>query len=632
MRLICGLIRLDGADADPALVRAMAAAMTAPGLFPRLALRADGPAALAVLDFRRPAGDAPFDLATAADGSWIAADARLDEDVDLADAVLRHGLDLPDHLLGDFALAAWNPDRRELVCARDFVGVRPLAWTHQAGRLFAFASLPKGLVGAGIATGMPDLVAMGRLLAETYDTGERTNFCDVFRLRAGCALQVTPRGVREHRAFDPDPGQVGLRRISHADAAAELRRLVEQAVACRLPAAGPVATQLSGGLDSSAVAVIAARTLRPQGRRLHAMSLLPRDWQTTQDKGEQPYIAAVLAQEPDIAWTWFHSMPADDPDFGDPDLLPLPLYLGFVEQSAAAAAQAGADLLLSGAGGDEGPTYNGSDIHAALLRQGRWRPLPSALRALARRDGLSLPNVLVDRLVRPLLPDWAVAVRRRFNGQHLPLRFRQLRVLELLQPELRARVAATLSPDPAWRNRPRDRVEMFVKSYVIGRNDYWSTIAARHGVAFSAPLLDRRIVDFILSLPLERFLADGFARQPYRTAMTGILPEKIRTRTGKSAPTPDAMLNFARVKPGLLAQVEALRGSAAEALVDLDAVAGIIAAAPDQGEASMLVRRNAPAPAHWKRAFPALVALSVGRQIVGWSKGGSGRAPGPVRT
>jgi asparagine synthase (glutamine-hydrolysing) len=127
---------------------------------------------------------------------------------------------------------------------------------------------------------------------------------------------------------------------------------------------------------------------------------------------------------------------------------------------------------------------------------------------------------------------------------------------------------------------------------------------------------DPAIVDFILSLPLERFLAEGFARQPYRTAMTGILPDRIRTRTDKSAPTPDAMLNFARVKSGMLAQVAALRGSAAAGQVDLDAVAAIIAAAPDQGEASMLVRRNAQAPPHWKRVFEALVALSIARQVV----------------
>jgi hypothetical protein len=76
------------------------------------------------------------------------------------------------------------------------------------------------------------------------------------------------------------------------------------------------------------------------------------------------------------------------------------------------------------------------------------------------------------------------------------------------------------------------------------------------------------------------------------------------------------MLNFARVKSGMLAQVEALRGSAAAGQVDLDAVAAIIAAAPDLGEASMLVRRYAPAPPRWKRAFEALVALSIARQVV----------------
>jgi len=41
----------------------------------------------------------------------------------------------------DFALAAWHPRQRRLLCARDIMGARPLCYTHRPGRLFAFASL-----------------------------------------------------------------------------------------------------------------------------------------------------------------------------------------------------------------------------------------------------------------------------------------------------------------------------------------------------------------------------------------------------------------------------------------------------------------------------------------------------------
>jgi len=65
----------------------------------------------------------------------------------------------------------------------------------------------------------------------------------------------------------------------------------------------------------------------------------------------------------------------------DPDL---PLAGSMAEPDdciCAAASSAGIGLLLSGAGGDEGATYNGSGLYAAMLRQGRWRTLPAELHA-----------------------------------------------------------------------------------------------------------------------------------------------------------------------------------------------------------------------------------------------------------
>jgi asparagine synthase (glutamine-hydrolysing) len=596
----------------------MAAAMTAPGLAPRLGLRVDGPAGLAVLDFAAPA-DRPATVMETADGTWLAADARLDEDVELGAAWARFGPDLPDRLAGDFALAAWSPAERRLVCTRDVVGTRPLCWHHRPGRLLAFASLPKGLIGGGVVAAVLDRVALGRLLAEPFDCGETTNFKEVRRLRAGHSLIVTADGgIRLHRAWTPEPRQVGRRRITPADAAAELRALVEQAVRCRLPPAGPVATQLSGGLDSSAIAVIAARTLRPQGRLLHAFSLLARPWDGVDSRDERPHVEAVLRQEPDIRWQEFHPSPADDDDPGDPDLPPHPLALGVTDRMCAAAAALGSPLLLSGAGGDEGATYNGLAIHAALLRQGRWAALGPALRALAARTGEPVARVALNRLVRPLLPDWLVAVRNRITGRLPPLRYQQREALDFLTPALRRQVAETLSPDPMWRNRPRDRVEMLADSYVIGRADRWSILAARHGVGFSYPLLDRRIIDFALSLPLECFVAGGWSRQPYRDAMAGILPDTVRLRTDKGVTTPGAMLDFAQARPGLLAQVERLRGGPAAEWIDLPALAAAITAAPDWDEARTLAAGAAPPPLRWKRAVNALMALSLARQMHRW--------------
>ncbi|WP_448192474.1 asparagine synthase-related protein [Azospirillum sp. sgz301742] len=638
MRLICGLVCLDGAPADAATLDAMVAALTAPGLAPRVTRRVDGPAALAVLDFPGVSADGPAALPQGADGTWLAADVRLDRpgalaaalglqtDMGPADegaealtlaALARWGEDLPDRLDGDFAVAAWDPRQRRLLCARDIMGTRPLCYTHRPGRLFAFASLPRGLHASGVVPPRPDRVALGRLLIEVTARGAATGFQDIAWLRAGHSLTVTPDGVRLHRAWRPDAAQVGRWRGSAAEAAATLRTLIEEAVTGRLPPSGPVAVHLSGGLDSSTITVIAARRLRAEGRRLHAFSQLadPSHGLTLRD--EREFVEAVLAQEPDIAWSPAYLSPLDGDGANDRDLPLSGPLVASDERICAAAAAAGAGLLLSGAGGDEGATYNGANLYAALLRQGRWRGLAVELPARARRDGQPLRRVVTHRLILPFVPDWLVALRRRLLGR--PARHERRDALAFLVPSFAAEVAAALPPAADWRNRPQDRVEMLTEGYLVGRGDRWSILGARHGVAFSSPLLDRRIIDFILSLPLERFLDGGFSRQPFRNAMAGILPEAIRWRDSKFVPFPDLPLNLAASKAGLLARLDRLRGCpAVTALFDLDAIAAVLGAMAEGAEAEGLVtvaQGHGAVPPALPRAMSALRALTLAGHV-----------------
>lgn len=633
MRLICGLVRLDGAPADPATLAAMMAALTAPGLSLGVTLRVEGPAALAVLDFAAPTEAAAAPLPSDPGGLWLAADLRLDRPAELARALgvpaattpenlvlaglRRWDADLPDRLDGDFALAAWDPARRRLLCARDIMGVRPLCYAHRPGRWFAFASLPKGLHGSGVASPDLDPVALGRLLVEHYARGPGTGYRDIAWLPAGHSLVVTADALHLHRAWRPDPAAVGRWRGTARAAAETLRALTREAVACRLPPDGPVAAHLSGGLDSSAVAVLATRALRPQGRRLHGFSQLAGPSPGGELRDERDYVGAVLAQEPDIAWRAFQLPPVAESGAIDADLPGGGPGVASDDAMCAAAAVAGARVLLSGAGGDEGATYNAADVHAAMLLQGRWRWLPADLCARARRQGRPLPAVVLDRLLRPLLPDRARSLARRLRRRPgLPDRTDPL---ALLAEPLRLQVAAALAPIPAMRNRPADRIWSLADSYLAGRATRWAILGARHGVAFSFPLADRRILDFSLSLPLERLVDGGWQRQPFRNAMAGILPETIRWRETKYAAFPDLPLLLAAAKGDLLARIQALRRNpAVAAFLDLDAVAAAIRSAPEGDDAVRLAEgfnAGGRRPAELQRALDALRALMLARHL-----------------
>lgn len=597
MRLICGLLRLDGQAASGAVLDQMAAAMTAPGLTPRLARFAEGPIALGVLDF---GGGAP--VIEAEGDTLIAADMRLDGPDQGArgfgEALRRHGADFPDRIDGDFGVALWERQARTLWLGRDFIGARPLAWTVRPGQWLAFASLPKGLHGAGFATRAIDPVAQGVKLRQSFFRGSDSGFVEIAYLPAGHSLRIEAAAdatPRLHRAYRPDPRRVGCWRGSAGEAAAVLRGLLDDAVRRRLPPQGLVACHLSGGLDSSAITVLAARAARERGQGVLALTMTTARPIGPAALDERPLIAAVLAQEADVAHVVVHDrlrLPgyAEDPDW------PGSQIDGYDDRMMAQAAAFGADRVLSGVGGDEGATYNGANLYARLFLTGSFPTLLRELPARARRDGVSSVRAVWRRLVVPLLPRM---VRRAIARTPSPTdpgggilnffapRFRQAVIARSMKPILRS-------------NRNTERVTAFVDHHLPSRCTYMAIMAARHGVAVSYPLLDRAVVDFMLSLPVRMFLSDGYSRQPFRRAMAGILPDPVRLAKDKVGLYDQRFGDYAPHKPDLLALVETLRRTAPDAaeLFDLDAVAAGLATLPEaaRDDASAPLSRASLAP------------------------------------
>ncbi|KQX22681.1 MULTISPECIES: asparagine synthase-related protein [unclassified Sphingomonas] len=581
MRLICGILRLDGSTASDIELNAMAAAMTAPGLSPHVATRLDGPMGLAVLDFTG-AATKPVQL-----GEWIvAADMRLDRPVGadeaiFVDALQQGGPDFPDSVDGDFAVALWQRDTATLWLGRDFIGARPLASTCRPGKWFAFASLPKGLHGADLAPATVDRVAQGVRLRQSFFRGSDSGFAEIAYLPAGHSLRIRPGDASPpppHRAYRPDPGRVGCWSGTQEEAADVLRRLLQDAVASRIPRAGPVACHLSGGLDSSAITVLAAREGRRRGQPVLALSMTTEQPLGPADLDERPLIAAVLAQEPDVAHFVAHDglrMPgeAEDPDW------PGSLVDGYDDRMMARAAAFGAGRLLSGVGGDEGATYNGANLYVRLLRQGNLRTLMRELRARARREEMPLAKALRDRLILPLLPrivrDRLV---RRTSAMHPTTG-----IPRYLHPDMREKVLERSMPPILQANTPHERTTAFADHHIPSRCAYYAIMGARHGVAVSFPLLDRRVVDFMLSLPVRMFLSDGYGRQPFRRAMRGILPDRVRLARNKVGLFDERFLGYALRKADLLARAGELRTASPEAaaMFDLDAIAAGLALLPD---------------------------------------------------
>ncbi|MGH6822019.1 MAG: asparagine synthase-related protein [Methylocella sp.] len=593
MRLICGLLHLDGTSASEELLRAMAAQMDVERLRPSLCLWRNGPAGFAVLDFS--ARGAQASALPELSASTIAADVRFDEPFELRqklsgdapvteDALLlaaleRFGPSGLDQVQGDFALASWNKTTERLVCARDAFGIRPLAYVHLPGRLFAFASLPKALFGSGIVPKKIDEEAVARRVVLAF----RADDClvaGIRRLPPAHFIEVSREGLSLTRYWQLNRTALGKRRCSPDEAARELRRLVDEAVKCRLPRNRKIGAHLSGGLDSSAIAVLAARRLREEGRAVHAYSFLDRQRNDIALEDETEFVKAVLEQEGDINWTPIRPPAGAAPGAPlDADKM-TPLRADAPENALCLRAEEqGVSLVLSGWGGDEGATFNGRGTLAELFLRGRWRTLAREVAALKRERGWPASRIFKGEVLSYLLPGRAMRLARAIAGRKPDL---QTRIGRILSATTRRRLAASggqeLSMAPDGRE---NRWRLMTSPHIAERLEIWAQTGARHGLAFAFPLLDRRVVEFSLSLPSALFLRDGFRRRPFRDAMADVLPASVRLRHQKYQPFPSHILDLAESKDEFLAQIDAYgQNESVRSMIDLAHLRRLVEAFP----------------------------------------------------
>jgi asparagine synthase (glutamine-hydrolysing) len=174
--------------------------------------------------------------------------------------VLAHGYDawgingLLERLDGMFAIAILDRTRRELHLARDRFGEKPLFYAHSRGR-FAYASNLLAVAALDWVDQAIDAQSLDRYLALHFVPGDATLFKSIKRVLPGERLTVPiddplPERHRYYAAALGDSESV----MDDAIAA-----MIEEAVTSRLIADVPVGVFLSGGLDSSLVAAIAAR-------------------------------------------------------------------------------------------------------------------------------------------------------------------------------------------------------------------------------------------------------------------------------------------------------------------------------------------------------------------------------------
>ena len=506
-------------------------------------------------------------------------------------AYMRWGRLCPERLLGDFAFAVWDSRRRTLFCARDPIGVRPFYYARMP-TVFVFGGTVDAVVAAPGVPDALDEVGVAAFLTRSAMLGTRginrtrTLFKAVRKLPPGHALTVKVGTedasavlgrIRTKLERHWRPEQAPLARpAADEDYAEQFLELYERAVRDRLHGPDPVGVHLSGGLDSSSIAALAARALRREGRPPPlAFSWLPVPGRTPPDErhaSEYDLIHDLCARE---GLQVHHRSPSPEDVAAvlqrDGAYPGVQIHINEEAVQRCAAAQ-GVRVLLSGWGGDEGISFNGRGYNAYLLLSGRWRTLHAICRAQGGSPLRFLADVLAP-LLHPRLP-FHLLRRRPLWGP------RSHRALERRRWLINPAFARRVRPPPHRFFRQvslrRTQLRIMQDGRLDDRIEGWAASGLRHGVEYRYPLLDRRVLEFALGLPPDQYRRGPWSRWLMRYALSlpggAVLPDGICWNRSKSDPIryESTMDAFAESLPIVRRRIEALAGMPSRArYVDL---------------------------------------------------------------
>jgi asparagine synthase (glutamine-hydrolysing) len=427
---------------------------------------------------------------------------RVDSEV-LVHLYEEEGIGFVERLNGMFAFALWDSRRRRLYLARDRLGQKPLYYRWD-GTTLRFASEVRSLIEAGSVRPQLDLDACLELLTFQNILSARSLFRGVELLPAGTILELGERGPELRRYWDPLPDPDP--NLEASAVVPELRERFDSAVEHHLLSDVPLASYLSGGLDTGAVTTAAAR-------RLPMLTTFATGFDTTDAQGmeasfDERQEAASLARQ---LGTHHHELRLDSRDMP----LVLPRLVRHLEEPrmsfsypnylTAGMASRWVKVVLSGVGGDE--LFGGYPWRYAIAER------PDFIEAY-----FGYWNRLLD----------ARTARRALSEE-------MLAAVDLGRP--RAIFDQVISAADGLSSL--DRILYFEsKTFLHGLLLIEDKLSMAHSLETRAPFLDRELVDFVLTVPVEMKLQARKSKDLFRKAMSVSLPEEVtsREKTGFTPP------------------------------------------------------------------------------------------------
>jgi asparagine synthase (glutamine-hydrolysing) len=472
---------------------------------------------------------------------------------------------------GQFSLAIWDSLKKELFLARDRVGIRPLYYSYRAGRLI-FGSEIKAILAVDQACRL-DLEALSQVFTFWATLPGRTAFQGVRELPPGhyMVVQDIPAEPRPYWRIPFHPEREN--RLSLGEAAEQLQELLSDAVRLRLRADVPVGAYLSGGLDSSIIAMLISRNCQshlktfslgfqaaPFDESVYQQELIR--YLSTDNRQVSISNAQIRSLFPDTVWHCEKPMLRTAP-------VPMFLLSELVRSE-------GYKVVLSGEGADE--ILGGYNIFKEAKIRDYWARRPGSTRRprlLERlypyvfsnpaRERSYLQDFFAVKPGGPQSPFFSHEVRWEHSRRNLTF-FSDDNRAALSGYDPLPELARWLPEDFSGRDLMSRaqllEMEIFLSSFLLSSQG--DRVGMAHSVEMRHPFLDYRVIDFALRLPARWKMRGLQEKYLLKQAFRGQIPESITTRAKQPYRAPIRELFSAQAPPDYVDELlseESLRDS-----------------------------------------------------------------------
>jgi asparagine synthase (glutamine-hydrolysing) len=442
--------------------------------------------------------------------------------------------------LGGFAFASWDADHRVLTLGRDCLGFTHTLFFFRAGGVVAFATTLVALLSLPFVPHEINEIALANYMAFNMRETRHTFYRGVERVPTRTIVALDRDGTRHRYYWSPDLGAPPPYRRD-ADYIERARELFDQAVAASTAGFRDIAISTSGGLDSSAIAATAARL--GQVDHITCYTMVPPPGHVTDPRSE------TYQDETDKVQALARMHPRLDlrllmPQAPHPLEVDATRYFAETGWATVVAANQGwfahlfdavvsgrHPVLVEGIHGNLGLTWNGEGFLWELLRRGEWRRLHQELVNVAAERGHGLPRTFLSHVVISNMPAAVHRVVHRLRGRdpRSVARFSPLNPSFIAQHDL-PRQWREAGYDPWFRRGSRTVVRLrasFLFDYNQLGRDNISVLEERYGFQSRTPHVDRRLLEFALTVPETMYRRDGVPRWFARQVFADRLPREI---------------------------------------------------------------------------------------------------------